>query len=204
MENTNIPKEEAVKANGEQPPVKERKKSSEALFGTLLLVVLILCVIGAVAGVGFAAYSKWKMDKADFQELSIKELPVETETVKTEPDKAEQAPKPSVDNGAVQAAQDAAVSAKQKDISVLNGGAAKGMAGVAVGLLKQAGYTKVTAGNTVTDYVGATIYYAVGLENEAGAVKAALVGKYPALVLKPAIATNKETSVASLTVILGK
>ncbi len=86
----------------------------------------------------------------------------------------------------------------------MNGGAAKGTAGTVAEMLKQAGYTKVTPGNTVKDYSGTVIYHAAGLEQEAAALKEALIKKYPTVSISPAVAGNKETSMAPLTVIIGK
>jgi hypothetical protein len=110
-----------------------------------------------------------------------------------------------VSESAIQSDQenDAAMKAKNTDIKVLNGGAAKGSAGVVAEALKKAGYTKVTTGNTLGDYTGTTVYFSVGLDQEAGAVKQALLS-WPATVTKEAPQGNKETAQAPLTVIVGK
>jgi hypothetical protein len=147
-----------------------------------------------IAGAGYAAYIGWKTNKDQAARPSITELAVKSEeprSVKEVAPVAEEAIVPVVD-------------AKQKDISVLNGGAAKGTAGVVADVLKQAGYTKVIAGNTAKDYSGTVIYYAAGLEKEAAALKESLIKKYPAVSVQPVVASNKETSVAVLTVIIGK
>ena len=94
--------------------------------------------------------------------------------------------------------------AKNTEVKVLNGGAAKGSAATGAELLTKGGYTKVTTGNTVSNYTGVTVYYAAGLEEQAGIVREALLKTYPKAEIKPALKDNKETSQGAITVILGK
>jgi flagellar basal body-associated protein FliL len=171
--------------------------SHESLFGGILLGSLVLVVLLVIIGTGYTAYIAWKANKEQATRPSITELAVKSE--ESQPVKEVTAV-----TAVAEEATTLVVDAQQKDISVQNGGAAKGTAGVVADVLKQAGYTKVTASNTINDYSGTVIYYAIGLEKEAATLKESLVKKYPTILIKPAVASNKETSAASLTVIIGK
>lgn len=89
-------------------------------------------------------------------------------------------------------------------ISVLNGGGVRGSAGQLADNLKSQGYVNVAAGNTEKNYTGATIYYAIGLEQEAEALTGPVGEQYPNVKMAPADPSNPETTVAPLTIILGK
>lgn len=186
----------------ENVPEETKKDSSkEGLFGALLMIIVMILLIVALGLVGWYGYGKWQGKQVKEQAPSITTLksngfqPMQEE--KPEQTAAEEPKKEEVKLEAVK-------DAKTVQISVLNGGAAKGSAGVVADLLKKEGYTKVTAGNTTADYTGTTVYYGSGLEKEAEALKTSLVKKYPQATIKPAVATNKETTTAPLTVILGK
>ena len=173
------------------------RPSREPLLGAMLFGLLLIVTLAAIGGAGYAAYSGWKSGKERSARPSIAELAVKER-------EADPAPEAAAPATAAEAAAQPAVDAKSKDVSVMNGGAAKGTAGTVAEMLKQAGFTKVTAGNTVKDYTGTVVYYAAGLEKEAASLKEALIKKYPAASVSPAVAGNKETSMASLTVIIGK
>lgn len=96
------------------------------------------------------------------------------------------------------------VNAKEETCAVLNGGGKKGIAGEAATLLRQAGYTRVTTGNTQKDYTGITVYYAAGKEAVAAQVVKDLLRQYPKTVSKEAPKTDTEASSATLVVIFGK
>ena len=181
----------------EQPVVSPSRPSREPLFGALLFGTLVIVTIAALAGAGYAAYSGWKASKDRAARPSITELAVADKSVVPEQ------PVPA-SSAASEAPVAPSADAKSKDIAVLNGGAAKGTAAKVADILKKAGYTKVTAGNTVNDYSGVVVYYASGLEKEAEALKADLIASYPTATAKPAVSGNKETSVAPLTAIIGK
>lgn len=172
------------------------RPSREPLFGALLFGVLIIVAIASIAGAGYAAYAGWKKGKEQSARPSIADLAVKSEeSVPTETPAA----LPKEEAPAVPTAE-----AKLRDIAVLNGGAAKGIAAKVADLLKKEGYTKVTAGNTVSDYTGVAVYYAAGLEKEAETLRLSLAASYPNAATKPVVAGNKETSVSPLTVIIGK
>jgi hypothetical protein len=73
-----------------------------------------------------------------------------------------------------------------------------------VDILKKAGYTKAAFGNTVADYTGTTIYYGANTQSVAEKVKELVIKTYPAVVVAPAEANNKDATAASVVVILGK
>jgi hypothetical protein len=189
-----MPENEPVAQNAPEEALPS-KPSREPLLGALLFGTLLIVTIAAVAGAGYALYSGWKSSKERSARPSINELAVKA----ADPAPAQEAAPAPAETPAAPVAD-----AKQKDVSVMNGGAAKGTAGTVAEMLKQAGYTKVTAGNTVKDYTGTVVYHAAGLEKEAAALKEDLIKKYPATTLQSAVAGNKETSMASLTVIIGK
>lgn len=184
-------------------PVSAPKRSHESLFGTLLFFVIALCVITLVAGLAWGGYRGFRLNQEQTALPSIGDLATEEKAaVPTE----ETSPQPAAPAEEKATSPDTGVATKAKgtDLKVLNGGAAKGSAGVAADVLKKDGYTKVTTGNTLKDYSGVTIYHAAGLEKEAEVVKTSLVKTYPKVEAKAALKDNTETSQAPLTVILGK
>lgn len=89
------------------------------------------------------------------------------------------------------------------EISVLNGGAAKGSAGTVAGLLVKAGFTKAVAGNADGDYSGVTVYH-TDREAAANAVKSSLDATYKGIRVTAADTSKPETKTDQVTVILGK
>jgi hypothetical protein len=182
------------------------KKSREPLLGAALFAVMILFVLASIGGIGWVVYSKWQTERAAESRPSITEL-LERAGEQTDAPSAES---PQATDAA-QATDDKAVTgtgsadaAKKLEISILNGGAAKGSAGILADFLKSEGYLKTDAGNTLKDYTGVTIYYAANLEKEAEAIKTSVAKKYPQVKILPADTNNKETSVSQITVIVGK
>ena len=178
-------------------------KSRGPLFGTLLFGSMILIVFAALGAIGWGVYKGYQMNKERVALPSIQTLPKEEivsevaatpKTVPTEESKVVPSATPSED----------IKQAKATDLKVLNGGAAKGSATTAADILKKDGYTKVATGNTLADFSGVTVYHAAGLEKIAEIVKAALLKTYPNAAVKPAQKDKSETSLAPLTVILGK
>ncbi len=176
----------------------------EPLWGMLLIAGMIMFVIASIAGIGWVAYSQWKSARVLKEQPSILALqtqPNEPEIAPAEPPKTDAA---QADTKEQAATEDSTVAAKKLEISVLNGGAAKGSAGVLADFLKTERYSKVIAGNTQKDYTGTVIYYAANLDKEAGVIKASVTKKYPQAQMLPTDATNKETSVSKITIIIGK
>lgn len=183
-----------------------RTRSHESLWGALLFAFMLLFVIVSIASIGWGTYSKWKTERAAKAEPSIAVLSEQANEQQNAAaaDVTKTAESDQTKPSAGQADEDALVAVKKASVSVLNGGAAKGSAGLAVDFLKKEGYASVTPGNTLKDYAGTTLYYAVGLEKEAEIIKMTVIKKYPQVKTLPAEVKNKETSVAPVTLILGK
>lgn len=191
------------KENASQTAKAPLKTSRESLWGAVLFACMLLFVVASIGAVGWVTYRGWQSERAAKSQPSItvlsKQVGEEKNTVSEEsaPASADTpAPKASVD--------ESAAAAKKLEISILNGGAAKGSAGILVDFLKKEGYSKIVSGNTINNYTGIVIYYASGLEKEVAMVKESVAKKYPQVKTLPADAKNKETSVAQVTIILGK
>lgn len=195
MEEQQIPKSEEGKIT---PPT----SSHESLFGALLFGMMILLTLGAVGLIGWSAYRGFRVTEERGALPSIATLPAQEaageKTSETVPVSESKEVVPVV------SAEESLKKARATDIKVLNGGAAKGSASVAADILKKDGCTKVTTGNTTSDYVGVTVYFLSAFEQEAGVVKNFLIKTYPKVTTKVAPKENKETTQASLVVILGK
>lgn len=207
MQETSSEVEGAHEAQAEEKKDTSRAKNSprthsrEPLWGTILLACMLLFVIASIGGIGWVVYSKWQSERAAESRPSISALPERSD------EQAAASPQTGAEQAADTKEQPASGSletAKKLEISVLNGGGAKGSAGVLADFLKSEGYLKTDAGNTLKDYSGVTVYHAAALEKEAEAIKASVIKKYPQAKILPADATNKETSVSQVTIILGK
>ncbi|MDP2838162.1 MAG: LytR C-terminal domain-containing protein [Candidatus Moranbacteria bacterium] len=198
---------EPVETEGEAAEKKETisatpTSSRESLLGTLLIGFLIVVVLAALALIGWGVYRGWHFTQEQTALPSIATLPIQPEEAPPQ----EAASDSVVAEQPLKAAGTEAIVKKAQgtDIKVLNGGATKGSAGAVTEILKKAGYTKATFGNTVNNYTGAVVYFATGLDQEAGALKDALIKTYPKIETRPALPTNKETTRTPLMVILGK
>lgn len=179
------------------------KRSHESLFGMLLFLGIALVLLVLIGGVVWGGYRGFRLNKEQTALPSIGSLQTKEEQ-EAEPAKEELKPAPVEPTMPVASDQVVMTKAKGTDIKVLNGGAAKGSATTAAEALKKDGYTKVITGNTVKDYTGVVVYYAAGLEKEAGVVKTTLSKVYPKAETKAALKDNTETSQAVITIILGK
>ncbi|MEK9151334.1 MAG: LytR C-terminal domain-containing protein [Patescibacteria group bacterium] len=178
--------------------------SREPLWGMFLIAGMLLFVIASVAGIGWVVYTKWqsvRMAKNQLSVVSLSEKVPAQETPVAEPEPSQDM-KPVADTQAADTTTTEA--AKKLEISVLNGGSAKGSAGVLTEFLKTEGYGKTVPGNTLKDYVGTVIYHAASLEKEAEAIRTSVAKKYPQAKILPADASNKETSVSPVAIIIGK
>lgn len=180
-----------------------RSVSRESLWGTVLLACMLIFVVASIGGVGWVAYTKWRSERVAKSQPSITILSSQANEEKnTAP--AEAVPATDSTKTGESSTDDTAMAAKKLTISVLNGGGAKGSAGTLTEFLKTAGYSQAVAGNTVNNYMGVVLYYALGLEKEILVVKESVVKKYPQAKVLPADTKNKETSVSQVTIILGK
>jgi len=181
------------------------KVSREPFFGTLLFGFMIFLVVVIIGAVSWGVYRGIEFNQKQTALPSISTLSQEAAP------KEEVAPPEAdvvVENHMTtdsSASQEADLKKAQVLVmKVLNGGASKGSAGTLVEFLKKNAFTQVTVGNTLTDYVGTTIYYAPSLEKEAGLARDVMLKTYPKTEIKPAIKSNLETSQAPLTIIVGK
>lgn len=170
-----------------------------------LLGKMILVVTGVVS-VSVAAYFTYLGYRAavsgDSDRTSIVSLQASPDTEdQSQPD--------------ARTAEDAAPSAPASDTSspvpkdalnvlVLNGGAPKGSAAILADILKSAGFSKVTTGNSAADYAGLVVYRTDGNDAAAESVRSALSAKYPSVTVQPADAKKAETTKAAVVVVFGK
>ncbi len=184
---------------------KGRAEPNEAFFGSLLLFCLALSLLSATGYFGFAGYRYYKQVQAEKAIPSIDALPrVETaETVgETAPVTAEE--KSSETPASSTEEKLPPVDKKTLSLKVLNGGAAKGIAGTYAEKLKAAGFTKTVVGNAFGDYTGQTLYYAKGQSAGADAIKGEVVKTYPALTVKEAPSGDKDATAATYVLIIGR
>jgi cytoskeletal protein RodZ len=179
--------------------VPSTRSSREPFFGTLLFGVLVLVMLGVISLLSWWGYRGWSFSQEQSALPSIAALPITEE--KTESRVPVEEEKPQTQEPSQ---EELVKKTKETDIKVLNGGAAKGSAGVLGEALKKEGYTKISVGNTTGNYTGTIIYFASGLDQEAATLKASLLKSHPKTEAKPALTDNKETTQAPLTVILGK
>lgn len=179
------------------------KKSKESLFGALLFTVIIVVILVLILAAGWGGYKGFRVNQEQAALPSIGSLAIEEQkTEATEPVKSTEGEKK--EQATTNSETELRTKAKNTEIKALNGGAAKGSAGVVAEILKKDGFTKVVPGNTLKDYTGTVVYYAAGLEKEAGFVKEALIKSYPKAEVKAAIASNTETTQAPIVVIVGR
>lgn len=182
-------------------------RSRESLWGALLFFCMLLFVVASIASIGWGMYSQWKKNRLEQSEPSISTLlqqTMESENEEVKDDSIVSSEGQKGQEPETKVKEISLAEARKVAISALNGGSAKGSAGVIATFLKGEGYTNVTPGNTVKDYTGTAIYYANSLEKEAEFIKTTLLKKYPQTKILPADVTNKETSVSPITIILGK
>lgn len=179
------------------------KKSRESLFGTLLFTAIMVVILVLVLAAGWGGYKGFRANQEQTALPSIGNLAIaEQKTEVVEPEKSQEG---EVKEEVITNLEtELRTKAKNTDMKALNGGAAKGSAGVVAEILKKDGYTKVTPGNTLKDYTGTVVYYAAGLEKEAGFVKETLLKNYPKAEIKAAIPSNTETTQAPIVVIVGR
>ncbi|MEI8096879.1 MAG: LytR C-terminal domain-containing protein [Candidatus Moraniibacteriota bacterium] len=180
--------------------------SRESLWGALLFTSMLLFVIASIVSIIWIGYSQWKDGRVADAKPSITVLSEKSDDVEksTDVDTAKTTENESAKQVEEKTSASESISAKRMAIVVLNGGAAKGSAGIIATFLKGEGYVSVTAGNTLKDYENTVVYYASGLEKEANSIKTSLIKKFPKVTILPADVKNKETSASQITVILGR
>lgn len=194
------------------PPVEEVSvakpaRKREHLFGTLLIGALIIVVCFGLFGVGFGAFTLWKMQSSQNEAPSISGLmttPVENETETVTQEVKEMIVPESRAEEKGESSTEGLKAAQNLDVIVMNGGGAKGVATTVSELLKKEGFTKVSVGNTTGNFTGTVLYTKKEQMPEAEALKAILITKYPNLSIKEALVSDRETQTATLTLIFGK
>lgn len=188
------------------PPEAEKGRSepNEAFFGSLLLFCLALSLLSATGYFGFAGYRYFKQVQAEKAIPSIDALPkaeVAAVVPESTPNSSAKPETPSTEPAEKPATT---VDKKTLVLKVLNGGAAKGVAGTYGEKLKTAGFAKTVVGNAFGDYTGQTLYYAKGQSAGADVIKEEVLKTYPALVVKEATASDKDAAAATYVLILGR
>lgn len=184
---------------------KGRAEPNEAFFGSLLLFCLALSLFSATGYFGFVGYRYFKRVQTEKAIPSLEALP-KAEVVASIPE----TPDPNRENSAETVAPAAdpstptVVDRKTLALKVLNGGAAKGVAGTYAEKLKAAGFAKTVVGNTFGDYTGQTLYYAKGQSVEADVIKAEVMKTYPTITVKEASSGDKDALAATYVLILGR
>lgn len=179
------------------------KESKEVFLGGMIIVVVCLLLLILAGTFGFFGYRMWQASKVEQATPSIQELGEKVAEARP----AESAP--VAETPAVQPTtpSNPSVSTPDKstiEVKVMNGGGARGSASTLTDLLKKAGYSKTTFGNTTLDYTGVTIYYSGENEGAANSLKEEVLKTYPNTTVAPAKTAEKDTTVATLVVILGK
>lgn len=179
--------------------VSARKASRESWYGTFLLLILFVAVLAVSGGIGWWVYDRVYVPLRQ-EKVSISSLAEVTLQSGVEPVVMDESP--PVEEGEVP--KEIISDIKQESVLVLNGGGVKGSAGEVVALLKKEGYAKVSLGNTTKDYTGVVAYFAPQREGVADEIKKLLLKRYPAATSRGAVEGDKETSGASVVVIVGK
>lgn len=207
---TPIPEADAPSVGSEEVKVTEPQvvtsaevaEPNEAFFGTLLIGCLVISLLSATGYFAYSGYRYLKSIKAEEAIPSIGELP----TVETQKEVAAESTPTTEEKVTpeVTETKKETIDKKLIELKVLNGGTAKGVAGTYVEKLKKDGFTKTVVGNSFGSYTGATLYYAKGQEANLAALKEVVMKDYPAVIEKPAVSGDKDTTAAPIVLILGR
>lgn len=198
MEEKEIVSEVTNQREKAQETGSSRKSSRESWYGTSLLIVFIGIICVLLGAIGWWSYTRvylfLQQEKTSISGLSQESLRLSEEQTVT----------PSVSDMPEEQVVEEVPDIKQESILVLNGGGTKGSAGEVVAVLKKEGYSKVSPGNTQKDYAGVTLYFAPQKEAVAHEVKKVLLKRYPTATSQESKESDKETTGASVVVIIGK
>ena len=179
--------------------VSARKASRESWYGTFLLLILFVAVLAVSGGIGWWVYDRvyvpLRQEKVSISSLTEKAIQSDEESVVMDETLVAEE---------VEVSKETVLDIKQESVLVLNGGGVKGSAGELAALLKKEGYVKVSLGNTTKDYSGVVVYFAPQREDMANEIKKLLLKRYPTATSRGAVEGDKETSGASVVVIVGK
>lgn len=199
MEEKEIPSEEPDQGRMTPQDVSRGGNSKESWYGVFLLLGFGVTVCALIGSTGWWVYRHLYLPTQQ-EQASIDSLVRGISRSQKNSDSEERV---SSEKEA-ETPKEETFDVKKESVLVLNGGGAKGSAGEVVALLKKEGYEKVSSGNTEKDYTGVTAYFASGKESVADEVKKLLLKRYPKTVSREVVESNKETSGASVVVIIGK
>lgn len=187
-------------SEGKESQASSVEDSNEQFFGILVMTIVLMFLVLLASYGGRSLYHVVKNSRSDASMPSIESIPLAPNTVlneeKSEISKSEE--KSTVTD------QERSIN-KKIAIKVLNGGAAKGSASAVAELLKEAGYTAISTGNSAGDYVGVSVtFLSPASENDADSVREALSKKYPSSAVKSAIQGNADMAASPITVIVGE
>ena len=194
---------DAVATEKKVPDEKSHKTSHESLFGVLVMMMVIVLLVLLASYGGWFLYHGVKNGMNDNTQPSIADIPrMEKESNEKEPVSSAEKESVSIEK---EKTESSAVANKKIAIKVLNGGLTKGAAATVVNILKVAGYTTLSTGNSTGNYFGMTIYFtAPATQGDADAVKNVLLGKYPMSTVKASVSSNADTTTSPVTVVIGK
>lgn len=186
------------------PEVATSQDSREVFFGGMVIVVFCVLLLVLAGTFGYFGYRLWQSSQTERMTPSIQELGEVAAVPTPETPAPESAPVATPASPALPTPASSIPDKATIEVKVMNGGGIKGSAGTLTELLKKAGYTKATFGNTIADYTGQTIYYGADALGAAEILKTEVIKTYPEVALAPAKAGDKDTTAAFLVVILGK
>lgn len=187
-------------SEGQESQIPSNKSSNEPFFGVLVMMVVVILLVLLASYGGWFLYHGVKNSRSNASLPSIESIPLAVNTAVNE----EKSETPKSEEKSAVTTQEKSVN-KKIAIKVLNGGAAKGSAGVVADLLKEAGYTTISTGNSVGDYVGVSVaFLSPASESDADAVREALSKKYLSSTVKPATQGNADMTASPITIIVGK
>ncbi len=177
--------------------------SHEVFLGGVIIGVLCLLLLVLASTFGYFGYRLWQTAQTERATPSIQELGEKAAPVPT----ASTTPSPSTEMPPIPptatAEKPPIIDKATLEVKVLNGGGARGSASTLTELLKKAGYTKATFGNTVANFTGTTIYHTSETLQAAELLKEEVVKTYPKVTLAPSKAGDKDTTLAPIVIILG-
>lgn len=187
-------------SDGQESQIPSNKSSNEPFFGVLVMMVVVILLVLLASYGGWFLYHGVKNSRSNASMPSIESIPLAANTVTNE----EKLEISKSEEKSIETTQEKSAN-KKIAIKVLNGGAAKGAAGVVAELLKEAGYTTISTGNSVGDYAGVSVtFLSPASEGDANGVREALLKKYPSTVAKSATQGNADMTASPITVIVGK
>ena len=189
------PETDSAETKETKPKKRQKTKGSKDTFlgqsVVAFVTVLLLAGAGFFVYLGYRVVEEQKDERESIEVLSTRD-PEPAPTAATEPEpETEPEPPTELDKSSV-------------EIVVLNGGAPGGTAGKVTKVLSDAGFTKAKADNATGNYTGVSIHFGEGARQAADAVKEALSETYDEISVEPSDANKKDTTLASIVVIVAR